>query len=76
MRATYSPEIDALAFWLAPGAVAVGAKEIVTDTYADFDKDGRLLGIEILNASTHYNGTMLEILPRPQEENPGTTRAC
>ncbi len=36
-------------------------------TYADFDKDGRLLGIEVLDASVLYDRAELEQLPRPGE---------
>jgi uncharacterized protein YuzE len=67
IRLTYSPEVDALAIWLAPGAQTVDAKEIAPETYADFDKNGRLLGIEVLNASTFYSADDLQQLPRPTE---------
>lgn len=66
MRMTYSPEVDALAIWLAPGATTIGAREIAPGTYADFDKDGRLLGIEVLDASLYYDRAELEQLPRPE----------
>ena len=62
---TYSPEPDALAIWLAPGAKTLGAKEIAPDTFADFDKEGRLLGIGVLNASAYYDEELLKQLPRP-----------
>jgi len=75
MRMTYSPDVDALAIWLAPGATTIGAREIAPDTYADFDREGRLLGIEVLNASAHYDQAELEQLPRPggEPEHRGTT---
>ena len=66
MRMTYSPEVDALAIWLAPGAQTIGAREIAPGTFADFDKDGRLLGIEILDASLYYDRDLLEQLPPPR----------
>lgn len=65
MRITYSPDVDALAIWFAPGAQTIGAREIAADTYADFDKDGRLLGIEVLNAGTYYAQSELDQLAPP-----------
>jgi uncharacterized protein YuzE len=65
MRITYSPEVDALSLWLAPGAETIGALEIAPDTYADFDRSGRLLGIEVLNAGAYYDQTGLDRLPLP-----------
>jgi uncharacterized protein YuzE len=66
MRLTYAPKVDALAIWFAPGARTVGAKKIAPETYADFDADGRLLGIEVLNASMFYDLAELNRLPAPQ----------
>ena len=65
MRLTYSPTADALAIWFAPGATTIGAKEIAPETYADFDENGRLLGIEVLNAGAYYDQAELERLPQP-----------
>ena len=65
IRLTYAPDVDALAIWFAPGATTIGAREIAPDTYADFDKDGRLLGIEVLNAGGHYAQSDLDQLPEP-----------
>ncbi len=36
---TYSLQVDTLGLWLAPGAVTIGAREIVPETYADFDAE-------------------------------------
>ncbi len=68
MRMTYSPEVDALAIWLAPGVKTAGAREIAPGTFADFDQDGRLLGLEVLDASTYLDRAQLEQLPRPGGE--------
>ncbi len=65
MRMTYSSTADALAIWLAPGLETTGAREIAPETYADFNSAGRLLGVEVLNASAFYNRAELEQLPRP-----------
>lgn len=73
MRTSYSPTADALALWLVPGGQTVGAKEIAPDTFADFDKNGRLLGIEVLNAGHYYDQAQLEQLPRaPMARSAGT----
>lgn len=66
MRLTYAPDVDAMAIWLAPGAKTIGAREIAPDIYADFDKDGRLLGIEVLNAGAYYAQSELNQLPPPR----------
>ena len=53
MRIEYDPERDLL--YISFASPEVTAAETVTVTpgvYADFDREGRLLGIEIINAST------------------------
>jgi uncharacterized protein YuzE len=62
---TYSPTADALSIWLVPGATSVATREIAQDVFADFDEQGRFLGIEVLNASGQYDRAVLEQLPRP-----------
>jgi uncharacterized protein YuzE len=63
IKLTYARDVDALAIWFAPGAMTIGAREIASETYADFDQNGRLLGIEVLNASVFYDQAELEQLP-------------
>jgi uncharacterized protein YuzE len=69
MRTTYSPAADALAVWLGPaGVTSVATKEIGRDVYADFDAEGRFVGIEVLNAGELLNQAELEQLPRPSKD--------
>jgi uncharacterized protein YuzE len=69
IRATYSPQVDALGIRLARGIGHVGTKELKPDIYVDFDEAGRLVGIEVLNASAFYDQAELEQLTRPGAEN-------
>ncbi|BFL65234.1 Hypothetical protein HVIM_03231 [Roseomonas mucosa] len=51
IRGTYDPEADALFVRLAAGQVA-DTREVSPGVILDFDEDGHLLGMEVLNAST------------------------
>jgi uncharacterized protein YuzE len=60
MRVTYSPDVDAAYIYLreveAGGVVYTysATPEIETDMInLDFDREGRLVGIEVLSASRH-----------------------
>jgi uncharacterized protein YuzE len=65
MKMTYSARGDALAIRLVDRVPGKGTKELAPDVYADFDADGRLLRIEILNASRFYDPAELEKLASP-----------
>lgn len=48
----YDPVRDLLYMWFGtPGAKSAETKTIKPGVYADFDQDGKLLGIEVLDAS-------------------------
>ncbi len=66
-RITYDPEADALTIHLAKGRGRVGTKELDADHNADYDSRGRLVALEVLNASRHYKRAALERLPNPVE---------
>ena len=52
MRIEYDPERDLLYIYFAtPGAKAAETKTIAPGVHADFDRMGRLTGIEVLDAS-------------------------
>jgi uncharacterized protein YuzE len=52
MRIHYSPEADALYIRLKETDIA-DTNELTYDIILDYDKDGNIIGIEILSASEH-----------------------
>lgn len=52
MRAEYDAEVDALYVRLTPAEVSE-SEEVRPGIVFDFDDEGRLVGIEILDASEH-----------------------
>lgn len=65
MRIFYSPTADALLIKLDGGAEVARGVQLGRGIAADFDESGRLLAVEILNASAHYPLAELEQLPPP-----------
>jgi len=52
MKIEYDPERDLLYMWFAePGEKAARTETITPGVHADFDREGRLVGIEVLDAS-------------------------
>ncbi len=50
IKTSYDPEADAMFIWLgAEGEKAVETREISPGVMLDYDADGRLLGIEVLD---------------------------
>jgi uncharacterized protein YuzE len=67
VRFRYDPTVDALAVELSAGKSAKTVR--VTPTVAlDFDKKGRLLGVEVLDASFHVDRAALAQLPGAAEQ--------
>lgn len=52
MKTSYDPDTDALYLLLAETSV-VGSEEVAPGIILDFDAEHRLVGIEVLNASTN-----------------------
>jgi uncharacterized protein YuzE len=65
MHATYATDVDALSIRLTRGIGHVVTREIQPCVYLDFDERQRLVGIEILDASSFYDRAELERLPPP-----------
>jgi uncharacterized protein YuzE len=52
MKVEYDPARDLLYLWLAtPGTAAVRTETVSPGVHADFDQEGRLIGLEVLDAS-------------------------
>lgn len=64
MKLSYFAETDTLYVELAVGA-AVEAEEISAGVVADYDSEGRLLGLEFEQASTRLDVTRLETVGLP-----------
>jgi len=67
MKITYSPTADAVAIDLVEAAKSASTRELGGGINLDYDEDGRLIGIEILDASRHYPRKELEQHPSPVE---------
>jgi uncharacterized protein YuzE len=52
MRTTYDPEADALFVWFGPeGVSSANTEEVAPGIMLDFDVEGRVIGIEVLDLS-------------------------
>ena len=80
MKVTFDPSVDAAYIYLideiGPGGVAktypCDPREVGGMINLDFDSDGRLLGIEVLDATKKLSAGLLReatILGRPSKEN-------
>jgi uncharacterized protein YuzE len=50
IKTSYDPEADAMFIWLAPDSVkSVDTQEVAPGIMLDFDAEGRVIGIEILD---------------------------
>ncbi len=52
IRTSYDPEADAMFVWFGPeGIKSAGTEEVSPGIMLDFDSEGRVIGIEILDVS-------------------------
>jgi uncharacterized protein YuzE len=52
MRTSYDPEADALFVWFGPeGVGSADTQEVAPGIMLDFDAEGRVIGIEVLDIS-------------------------
>ena len=74
MKIEYDAVRDLLYIWFGlPGERAAKTETVVPGVHADFDREGRLLGIEVLDASEvlrHKVQFEVELAPPPVETVP------
>jgi len=58
IKTSYDPAADALFIWLAPeDAVSVDTREISPGVMLDYDANGQVIGIEVLDARARAGGS-------------------
>jgi len=62
---TYDAAADVLGAWLAPDDGTAVTRELAPGVHADVDAAGRLVSVEVLDASRHYPRAALEGLAGP-----------
>lgn len=62
MRMHYDPEADAFSVHFAPKEAYVDSEEVAPGVILDYDADGQVIGVEVLDVSARM-GT-----PRPRRE--------
>ena len=74
MKVEYDPGRDLLYMWFGPpGEKAAKTETVVPGVHADFDRRGKLLGIEVLDASEvlgHKLQFEVTLMPSPAEKTP------
>lgn len=73
MKAEYDPARDVLYLWFgAEGTQAARTETLSPGVHADFDREGRLIGIEVLDASeVMQNKLQFEVaLDQPEIDSP------
>lgn len=56
IRTSYDPEADAMFVWFGPeGAKSAGTEEVSPGIMLDFDTEGRVIGIEVLDVGERMN---------------------
>jgi len=65
MELTYDSSVDAFYFGLASGTPVARTSEWGPGVHLDVDARGRVLGIEVLDASRHFDAAVLAALQPP-----------
>jgi len=60
MKVTYDPEVDALYIRLSDEPVEVTTQRLSEEVAINYAPDGRIVGIEILDASEYISGLKME----------------
>jgi uncharacterized protein YuzE len=56
IRTSYDPEADAMFVWFGPkGVQSAGTEEVSPGIMLDFDSDGCVIGIEVLDVNERMN---------------------
>lgn len=63
----YDREADALAVEFRPGATSARTVPVAEGVHLDFDNKGRLVAVEVLDASWHVPRKALDVLPSATE---------
>jgi uncharacterized protein YuzE len=57
IKTSYDPEADAMFVWLAPEPIkSVDTQEVAPGIMLDFDAEGRVIGIEVLDVRGRVSG--------------------
>lgn len=64
---TYDAEGDVLGVWLPAAGGDARTIEVAPGVHADLSPEGRLVSVEVLDASTQYAAGSLRSLPSPDE---------
>ncbi len=57
IKTSYDPAADAMFIWLAPeDAVSVETREVSPGVMLDYDADGQVIGIEVLDVRARVGG--------------------
>ena len=52
IKTSYDPEADAMFVWFGPeGVKSAGTEEVSPGIMLDFDEEGRVIGVEVLDVS-------------------------
>ncbi|HEX4080679.1 MAG TPA: DUF2283 domain-containing protein [Rhizomicrobium sp.] len=58
MKTSYDPEADAMFVWFGPeGGSSARTEEVAPGVMLDFDEDGRVIGIEVLDVRQRMKGS-------------------
>jgi uncharacterized protein YuzE len=56
IRTSYDPEADAMFVWFGPeGVKSAGTEEVSPGIMLDFDEEGRVIGVEVLDVRERMN---------------------
>lgn len=67
IEVTYDAEADVLGVWLPGDSHDARSREVAPGVHADVTPDGRLVAIQVLDASTRYPVPSLRRLPTPDD---------